>query len=100
MTFGEQRFASGAAVAAAAFFAVVWRPWEGGARSWFFAIGLALAAGLFGTARLGHRAFAGFSAFVLGVFGPWDVWYVIGAVYVGFAFWIIRRAMRAQREQT
>ena len=99
MTFGEQRFASGAAVVAAVFFAVVWRPWSGGARWWFFAIGLVLAAGLLLTARLGHRAFAGFAAFVLGVFGPWDVWYVVGAVYVGLGFWLVRRVFKDQQRQ-
>ena len=99
MTFGEQRVASGAALAAGAFFAVLWRPWEGGARWWFFAIGLVLALGLYGTSRLGHRAFTAFGAFVLGVFGPWDIWYLFGAFYVGFAFWLARRVFKDQQRQ-
>lgn len=97
MTERERAVAKGFGLAAAIFFIAFWRPWESGVRAAFTAIGVIPAVGLWATARWGHSVFAALAAFIVGVFAPWDYLYVIGAVYVGLAFWIVRSALRRAR---
>lgn len=100
MRVQEQRLALGAAVAAGAGFALIWRPWEGGPRWWFFVIGLTMAAVMGAGAVSGSRLFAAVGAFIVGLFGPWHVWFLVQPLYVGFAFWLGRQALREQAERT
>lgn len=91
----ERWVATGMAAAALGVFAVLWRPWQGGARLGFFAFGAGFAGALAGAAGWGNRLAGSFAAFLVAVFAPWDFLFLLGSPYLVLAAWLAVRANRA-----
>lgn len=90
----ERRYAYLLAAGASALFFVSWQPWRGGQRLIGFALGVVFTAGLAFAARRGHRVWTAFAAFLVGFDPAWGAFFIFGAAYIAFAFWLAWRAHR------
>src|SRR5687768_6234901 len=98
----EHRYVTRLAVAAVPVFVLVHQPWiEDGRRSRLLlvAFGIGFSFALWITARMRQRGWAAFAAFLTGIFGPWGYAFVVGALYIGFAFWLLWRAGRGLKKE-
>ena len=91
----EQRIAYGLAIFSALVFLVIWTPWNGGDHIAGFVLAVMFSGALALLARQGHRLWTAFAAFLTGIFGPWGLAYIFGALFIAFAFWLGWRAHRS-----
>lgn len=97
----ELRWLNRLAAAAVPVFVLLYQPWledDHNSRLVLTGFGIGFAAALWIAGRMRHRLWAAFASFLMGLFGPWSFAYIVGLLYIGYAFWVLSHARRALRE--